>query len=598
MSLRTLTRRMQRPQPPPMGDPPPDSPPRPSDTASSNGHDPSVAGSTASSGDIDHGLIGSDRPLASAQDGNGSWDLTILSERTGETGAAARDVAVALNDLGATVTDFSIGAARSAVSVQVIETEIEHLHDQFEKLARRADSLRDGAERGSRAASDAAATAAELQDEADRGLTVVGRVIDAVGELREQSIQVADLLDGLARRELHDIASLSGVIEGVARQTKLLALNAAIEAARAGESGRGFAVVADEVSRLAIETETQTSEIRDTIERTRRQMETIQAAAGVARERASESATDSDAGRAALERIGALLEQSGASASVLADRAAAERDDVEHVAHDLNEMTASVEEIRARATAVAADQLELSASTERASCTLIRFRTGSIVDRLHARCRVLAGELRAILEDAIDGGRTSLADVLALNYEEVRGPKMRALQSLFDTSRVPADGFAPPKFATAYDRIVDAAMMRPMDAVLAEEPGVTFALAFDLNVYAPAHNTAFTQDWTGDAGRDLVGNRTKRFFLDSPALTRAARMDLGVELPARQLSRSEIERHGARLRETAAAARSVLLQTYARDTGAVLTTLSVPLFVNGERFGIVTIGWDPEQLRD
>ena len=91
---------------------------------------------------------------------------------------------------------------------------------------------------------------------------------------------------------------------------------------------------------------------------------------------------------------------------------------------------------------------------------------------------------------------------------------------------------------TAYDRIVDAAMMRPMDAVLADEPGVTFALAFDLNVYAPAHNTAFTQDWTGDAERDLIGNRTKRFFLDSPALTRAARMDLGVELPARQLSRS------------------------------------------------------------
>ena len=75
-------------------------------------------------------------------------------------------------------------------------------------------------------------------------------------------------------------------------------------------------------------------------------------------------------------------------------------------------------------------------------------------------------------------------------------------------------------------------------------------------------------------------------------------MELGAELPARQLSRSEIERHGARLHETPAAAHSVLLQTYARDTGAVLTTLSVPLFVKGERFGIVTIGWDPEQLRD
>ncbi len=598
MSLRTLARRPERRQSPQVDDPPSDSAPWLSDTASSNGHDPSLADTPTSLSEIDHGGSDSDRPSMSAQDSNGSWDLTVLAERAGETGAAARAVAVAMNDLGATVTDFSIGAARSAVSVQVIETEIEHLHDQFENLARRADSLRDGAEQGSLAASDAAATAEELQDEADRGLTVVGRVIDAVGELREQSVQVADLLDGLARQELHDIASLSGVIEGVARQTKLLALNAAIEAARAGDAGRGFAVVADEVGRLAIETETQTAEIRDTIERTRRHMRTIQAAAGVARDRASESATDSDAGRAALERIGALLERSGASASVLADQAAAERDHVEHVAHDLNEMTASVDEIRARATTVAADQLELSASTERASCTLIRFRTGSIVDRLHARCRRLSGELRAILEDAVDCGRISLADVLALEYEEVRGPKVRTLQSLFDTSRVPTSGFSPPKFVTAYDRIVDTAMMRPMDAVLGDEPGVTFALAFDLNVYAPAHNTAFTQDWSGDADRDLIGNRTKRFFLDSPALTRAARMDLGGELPARQLSRSEIERHGARLHETPAGARSVLLQTYARDTGAVLTILSVPLFVKGERFGIVTVGWDPEQLRD
>ena len=99
-----------------------------SGTASNDGRDLAVVGSTTNSNDIDQGSIDSERPLASAHDSNGSWDLTVLSERSGETGAAARDVAGALNDLGATVTDFSIGAARSAVSVRVIETEIEHLH--------------------------------------------------------------------------------------------------------------------------------------------------------------------------------------------------------------------------------------------------------------------------------------------------------------------------------------------------------------------------------------------------------------------------------------------------------------------------------------
>ena len=38
-------------------------------------------------------------------------------------------------------------------------------------------------------------------------------------------------------------------------------------------------------------------------------------------------------------------------------------------------------------------------------------------------------------------------------------------------------------------------------------------------------------------------------------------------------------------------------QTYARDTGAVLTTLAVPLYVKGERYGCVCLGWDPEKLR-
>jgi hypothetical protein len=30
----------------------------------------------------------------------------------------------------------------------------------------------------------------------------------------------------------------------------------------------------------------------------------------------------------------------------------------------------------------------------------------------------------------------------------------------------------------------------------------------------------------------------------------------------------------------------------------VLSTLSVPLFVKGQRFGVVTLGWDPERLQD
>jgi methyl-accepting chemotaxis protein len=225
------------------------------------------------------------------------------------------------------------------------------------------------------------------------------------------------------------------------------------------------------------------------------------------------------------------------------------------------------------------------------------FDTGGTLSRLNRRCQELADDLRAILEDVIDSGRVTLDQVLALEYQEAKGPLIQRFSRLFDVSRVPATGFDPPKYHTAYDALVDLQMMERMDAVLAAEPGLTFALPFDLNCWAPAHNTYVSQDITGDPVKDLAGNRTKRFFLDSAALTRGSRMELGVDLPVRVLTKSEIRSSRARLTEPRDGARPFLLQTYARDTGAILTTLSVPLYVKGQRFGSVALGWDPEKLR-
>jgi methyl-accepting chemotaxis protein len=39
-----------------------------------------------------------------------------------------------------------------------------------------------------------------------------------------------------------------------------------------------------------------------------------------------------------------------------------------------------------------------------------------------------------------------------------------------------------------------------------------------------------------------------------------------------------------------------LVQTYARDTGAILTVLSVPLYIRGERWGAAVISWDPDDV--
>ena len=257
----------------------------------------------------------------SACDEAGVWDLIELAKRPGEAGAVARDFACALEQLRQTTTAFSIGAARSASSVGVIGSQGERLQSELEDVAGRMDALRESSVHASSSASESAGAASELAGEAERGLAVVTRLIDAIGAMQEHSVRVADLLERLVRRELADIGTFSSVIDGVARQTKLLALNAAIEAARAGAHGRGFAVVAGEVGRLASETAQQTAQIRETIERTRVQMEDIQRAAEAARDRASQSAADTDAGRQALERIGTLVGTSTKSSGQIAELA-------------------------------------------------------------------------------------------------------------------------------------------------------------------------------------------------------------------------------------------------------------------------------------
>jgi len=210
-----------------------------------------------------------------------------------------------------------------------------------------------------------------------------------------------------------------------------------------------------------------------------------------------------------------------------------------------------------------------------------------------ARGRELARETEGIFDRAIDGGRVTLGDALAFDYREIRGAEIATLGHLFDVSRVPAGGFDPPKYRTRYDAAVDVDLQRVMDAIKAREPGLIFALVIDLNAYGPIHNREYCKDWTGVRDKDLVGNRIKRFFTDQRVLVRGARVGLpqAASLPDRA-RRDDFRSAGCDLRGSDSARADFLVQTYARDTGAVVTALTAPIFVKGERWGAVLLGWN------
>lgn len=91
------------------------------------------------------------------------------------------------------------------------------------------------------------ALVATVSKMAATGGSVVGKVVNTMGEIKASSRRINDIV---------------GMIEGIAFQTNILALNAAVEAARAGEQGRGFAVVATEVRILAGRTSSAAREIK------------------------------------------------------------------------------------------------------------------------------------------------------------------------------------------------------------------------------------------------------------------------------------------------------------------------------------------------
>jgi methyl-accepting chemotaxis protein len=100
-------------------------------------------------------------------------------------------------------------------------------------------------------ASEANQLASAAREQAERGGSVVGAAVAAMGEINASSKRIADIIS---------------VIDEIAFQTNLLALNAAVEAARAGEQGRGFAVVASEVRNLASRSAEAAKEIKTLIQ--------------------------------------------------------------------------------------------------------------------------------------------------------------------------------------------------------------------------------------------------------------------------------------------------------------------------------------------
>ncbi len=138
-----------------------------------------------------------------------------IRESSGNISSASSEIAQGNADLSQRTEEQATSLEETASSMEELTSTVKQNADN----ARQANQLASGA-----------------RDEAEKGGEVVGKAVNAMGEISAASKKIADIIT---------------VIDEIAFQTNLLALNAAVEAARAGEQGRGFAVVAGEVRNLA-----------------------------------------------------------------------------------------------------------------------------------------------------------------------------------------------------------------------------------------------------------------------------------------------------------------------------------------------------------
>ena len=186
----------------------------------------------------------------------------LLKDVLAEVEMNAGNLARSLNKLDETLFKMSDDANGMSGIMQEFTASLQEMTSNITEIADAMSSMDDSFRGMKEEAKDGSDYAQNSNNEA---YDIMMKTEQARKEIEDKANEVeAALKEKIEQsKQAERIMDLTADIMEIADQTNLLSLNASIEAARAGEAGRGFAVVADEIKKLAENSGTTASQIKE-----------------------------------------------------------------------------------------------------------------------------------------------------------------------------------------------------------------------------------------------------------------------------------------------------------------------------------------------
>lgn len=472
---------------------------------------------------------------------------TITHDELRTLAEAYNGFADKMREIISEVRKMSVNIAREAV---VVKKTVAATASRAEQQVEIAGSVFDASSNAVQAIQGVSQSADLISQSTDSNLVLARNSLDEMQQIVSKVQTVSEKLTEFNATVSHlaersdSIRTIAGLIKDIADQTNLLALNAAIEAARAGEAGRGFAVVADEVRKLAERVNVATQEINQNISgminlvrETQRENELINTDIRQTREVVERSSNEFERMVGNFDRTGDQLSQIATAMEELTSTNAQVHDSVRQVHELSNEVVGSMH-------ASEETTLMLSQATESVQELVSRFKIG-----------------RGAFDFNVDKARV-FRDAIQTKLTELAANRV----DIWDQHYRPMPKTNPQKYEVVYCSIFEQQVQPLLEAALSSLRGGVYTLIVDTNAYGAIHNQKFSRPLTGDYQSDLVGNRTRRIWDDVTG------------------------QRGAKNTQP------MLVQTYARDTGEILSEINMPIIVNGRHWGAVRVGCESSVL--